>query len=177
MKLEASKKRKYTRRTVMALLLAGLGVAQNVPLLPVFYGARAYVLIPFAVCVAALDTPSAAILYAAIAGAAWDFTSSPHGFHAIYFTCIAFAVSMLLRYVMNYNFWTMSLFLLVSVAGEAIMRWLANYAAPGIPGMGQVFMTTFLPSCVYTLALTPFVFLLVRRIVRVTSKKRGGVVA
>ncbi|MCL2105883.1 MAG: hypothetical protein FWH26_02295 [Oscillospiraceae bacterium] len=176
MPLEPLKRKKYLRRAMLALTVFLFAMAQNVPWFPVIYGASALPLIPLVVAIAVLDQEAAAVLFGAMAGVLWDVTSLSRGWHAIYLTVAAFACAMLMRYILNRNLLTVLLLNLAAAALYLIPRWMAEYPRND-PMLVPMLLRHSLPTLAYTLLLSPLIYLLVRRIVRSTSRRQGGVLA
>ena len=175
MRFSLLKRKKYLRRILLAFLVLLTAMAQNVPWLPGLWGARALPLLPLAVAIAVLDQEDPAILFAALAGLLWDICVPGFPWNAIYLTAAAFACAMLMRYVLNHNWLTVSLLSLLTAAGHLLLRWFLD--TRGLDGALHALLRHTLPNLAYTLALAPLCYALVRLIVRQTSRRQRGVLA
>ena len=179
MALTKPQKRKYFRRALLGILVLITAMAQNVPWLPVLFGgARAFPLLLLVVAIAFYDQPVPAVLYGALAGVIWDVSSPNAAFHGIYLTMIAFACAMLMRYVLNKNFFTIAMLSFGTTTIYLIIRWFIDFAV--LPGLTPAQLTLpllheSLPSLGYTLLFAPLMFTLVSLIVRRTSRKQVSV--
>jgi len=180
MKITPQQKRKYLRRGLLGLLVLFTAMAQNVLWLPVIYGARALPLLPLVVAIAIYDQPVPAIIYGALAGAAWDVSSASGGYHAIYLAIAAFACAMGMRYFLNKNFFTVLLLAFAVVSIYLIVHWFTVFAV--LPNLTPAQITLpllreALPSLGYTMLLAPLCFTLVSIAVRRTSRRQRRVKA
>jgi len=149
-----------------------------VPWLPAVYGARALPLLPVVAAIAIYDQPVSAIFYGAFAGVLCDLAIASRGFHAIYFTCAAFACAMLLRYFLNRNVFSIALLSFGITVLYLLLRWFADFAA--LPNLSSAertlpLLTESLPNLVYTMILVPLCVTLVRVIIKRTSRRQSGV--
>jgi len=173
MNITKLQQKRILRRALLGLLVFLTAMAQNVPWLPVVYGARGFPLLPLVVAIAFYDQPVPAILYAALAGILWDISFG--GYHAIYLTLIAFLCAVVMRYFLNRNFITISLLSLATAIVYFLVRWFATYAF--LPGLTPLqitapLLTESLPNLGYTMLMTPLMFFLVSLIVRRTSRRQ-----
>ena len=177
MKLTILQRRKYLRRILLALLVLFIAMAQNVPWLPVIYGARALPLLPLIVAIAIYDQPVPAVLYGAFAGAIWD-VSALGGYHAIYLTLTAFGCAMSMRYFLNRNIFTIALLSFATTTLYLLVRWFVDFAT--LPALSPAQLTLpllreALPTLGYTMLMVPICFTLVNITVRRTSRRQREV--
>lgn len=173
--MHKTKRNKYLRRLTLGLLVFITAMAQNVPWLPAIFGARGLPLIPLAVAIAVLEQEVPAILFGTMAGLCWDFSGeSLRGWHAIFLTAVAFLCAALMRYVLNRNALTVTLLSLAATALYLAARWAydALFIAPELAASSALLF--YLPRLAYTMALLPACYLLVRSVVRKTSRKQVG---
>ena len=175
MRFDTLKRKKYIRRTLLGLLVFLTAMAQNVPWLPGIFGGRALPLLPLTVAIAVLDREIAAMLLGALAGLLWDLVTPGFPWNALYLTAVAFACAMLMRYVLNRNWLTVSLLTLLTSAGHFLLRWAIDFH--GYEGAAHALLRCTLPGLAYTLLLAPLCYALVLAIVRRTSRKQRGVLA
>ena len=170
-----NQQKKYFRRTLLGLLVLLIAMAQNALWFPVVYGARAFPLIPLVAAIAFYDQPIPAILYGALAGVIWDAASPAGAYHGIYLTIAAFACTMLMRYILNRNVFTIALLSFGATSIFLIIRWFISYAF--LPDLTpaqliSLLLNESLPALGYTMLLTPLMFTLVSIIVRRTSRRQ-----
>ena len=175
MRFDTLKRKKYLRRILLTFLVFLTAMAQNVPWLPGILGVHALPLLPLTVAIAVLDQEVPAILFGAFAGLLWDISIPGLPWNAIYPTAAAFACAMLMRYVLNHNWLTVSLLSLITAAGHLLLRWFLD--THGMDHAAWALARYTLPSLAYTLLLVPLCYALVRLIVRKTSRRQRGVLA
>ena len=175
MRLTTLKRKKYLRRILLTVLVFLTAMAQNVPWLPGLWGGRALPLLPLTVAIAVLDQEVPAILFGAFAGLLWDISTPGLPWNAIYLVCAAFICAMLMRYTLNHNWLTVSLLSFFTSAGHIFLRWFIDIRS--LDGALYALLRYTLPSLAYTLLLAPLCYLLVRSIVRKTSRRQRGVLA
>ncbi|MDR2647582.1 MAG: rod shape-determining protein MreD [Oscillospiraceae bacterium] len=177
MPLSKNQRKLYLRRVILAVFVVFTAMAQNVPWLPAIFGIRALPLIPLVVTIAVLDTEPAAIGAGFFAGVFWDLSANAHGLHAIFCTCTAFAVAMLMRYLLNRNRIAVFLLSACAVAFYLFAHWMTAHVFSGHDLPIYLFVRYYLPSFVYTILFLPIDYLLVNAVVRRTSRRKGGVLA
>ncbi|MDR1928188.1 MAG: rod shape-determining protein MreD [Oscillospiraceae bacterium] len=177
MPIGKQKRKQYLRRVLLTLLVLLTAMAQNVPWLPAIFGLRALPLLPLTVAIAILEQEIPAVLFAALGGLSWDLAADSHGLHALFLTATGFLCAMLLRYLLNRNWQTVALLSAAVSAGYLFLRWALEFAFPGRDLAMAVLLRSVLPSAAYTMLFCPFFYLLVRHIVRRTSRRQRGVLA
>lgn len=177
--LDQHKKNKYLRRALLGALVFFVAMVQNVPWLPVVFGAQAFPLVPLVVAIAFFDQPVSAVLYGAIAGVLWDAMSPVGGYHGFYLTIVAFACAIGMRYFFNRNFVTITITSLSAVGLYLLARWFIGFATMGFPSAEIIYplWRYMLPSFGYTMLFTPLCFLLVGAIIKRTAKRQQKVIA
>ncbi|MDR3313374.1 MAG: rod shape-determining protein MreD [Oscillospiraceae bacterium] len=169
------KRNRYLRRLLLGLLVLFAAMAQNVPWLPAFFGVRALLLLPLVVSIAVLEQEVPAICFGALAGLLWDVSAQdPRGWHALFLTVIAFICAMLMRYLFNCNLLTVGLLGFAAAALYLFARWALDSLVPGVGLDFEALLRFYLPRLVYTMALLPLCYWLVRAVVRKTSRRQVG---
>ncbi|MDR0530465.1 MAG: hypothetical protein LBG83_00130 [Oscillospiraceae bacterium] len=184
------KRKKYLRRALLGALVLLTAMAQHVPWLPVVSGVYALPLLPLVISIAALDQDISAIFFGAFAGLLWDCNTVGFGWNSLYLTTVAFAVAMLMRYVLNRNRLSLALLHLLAVSIYILQRWFLDYLLLALRPAAfgwldtaasrqllreqalRVLLRSALPSLLYTLLLAPLLYALVLLIVRRTSRKQ-----
>ena len=175
--LDQHTKNKYLRRALLGLLVFITAIAQNVPWLPVVFGARAFPLLPLIAAIAFYDQPTAAVIYGAFAGVLWDVMSPVGGYHGIYLTIVAFACAMSIRYFFNRNFVTIAIMSLSTAVLYLLVHWFIAYATLELPASELLYplWRYALPNLGYTMLLVPLMFTLVSAAVKRTSRRNIAV--
>ncbi len=157
-----------TERTTKYCLYAGLillaALLQNV-LSPYFAigGARCFVLVPAAVMLGLNEDEKAAALYGLLGGAALDMTSAQtRCFHAVFLMLACYLASVLVTFIFRSTFYYNMLASGLSIVLYCLLYWLLFVLLKSPTGAGYVLVRFYLPSAVYTAAVTPFVYLLLQ---------------
>ncbi len=158
------------RRGIFVLLILAAHLLQNTPgAFPSVFGVRAYFLLSLTVCLGLFEREIAGALFGAFAGVLWDSVSPlGDGFHALLFMLIGAACGILINTIMRNNLITAML-----LSGLAHVLYVSLYViffvvAEGVDGAGWLFARYYLPSVLFSVLLTPLVYLLVRAVMRRT---------
>lgn len=162
------------RRGIFALLILAAYLVQSaVDGTLEFFGVRAWFLLTFTVCLGLFERETAGAAFGLFAGALWDFVSpSGDGFHAFLFMAIGAACGILINTVMRNNLVTALL-----LNGIAHLLYISLYIvffvlAEGVDSAGWLFVRFYLPSAVFSVLLTPVIYLLVRAVMNRTKLRR-----
>lgn len=154
--------KKAGRLASVAAVVLILSVLQNTPgWFPSFFGAKAYLLIPAVVSVSIFEKDIGGIFFGLFAGALWDVSASGSDYYAIFLVVAGFACGSLLNSVMRPNILTNLLLTSVWTAVFCVGHWLLRYVIGGIGSAPHALLTYYLPSFIWTVALSPVVFLIV----------------
>lgn len=176
MRLTAEKKRVIKRRALYAAVIVGVSLLQNTPgLFPVIFSARAFLLIPAVVCIAMFEGPVAGLWLGLLAGLAWDAAGAqPFALHAVFLTAAGYAAGVLVSAVMRNNLVSAALLGSAALALYCLVRWLASALTGGASGLLASLAGFYLPSFVYSFALTPVFYIFIRAVyIGSVRKKRG----
>lgn len=170
----ADNKKLYIRRTLFISLLVLTAVFQHTKgAIPAVFGARAFLLIPLTVCIAMSEKSLGGLSFGLLAGVLWDFaTVRGDGFYAIMLTLAGYVAGSATVYLMRNNIFSALILsagasLFVSVGYWFIFIFLAGYESAG-----EILLSFYLPSAIYTLAFTAVYYYMVRFIVKVTTDKK-----
>lgn len=128
--------------------------------------------LPFAVCIAMFDSQLAGGLFGLLAGILCDTSSNVlFGFQSILYLLICTAVGLLVVYFMQPSVTNSLIFVGCGFAGRLLLEYFFYYAMWGYDNAYLILLQRMLPNLLYTLALTPLWFLLVRRLHRFFQEK------
>lgn len=155
-------KNKYIRYGIYAILIVVVAILQNtVGFPPAVFGARAFILLPVCVSIAMYEREIAAAVFGVIAGVLWDVSSASDGFNAVVLLILCAVCSLLISHFMRNNVLTSLVLCSGSVVAYSLIYVFVNITASGA-GVGiKQFLTFYLPSCIYTLVLTPVFYFIV----------------
>ena len=146
------------------LLMVILYVLQTDPNLFAIAGVKPGLVLPFAVCIAMFDSQLAGGLFGLLAGILCDTSSNVlFGFQSILYLLICTAVGLLVTNSL--------IFVGCGFAGRLLLEYFFCYAMWGYDNAYLILLQRMLPNLLYTLALTPLWFLLVRRLHRFFQEK------
>ena len=172
MTIETHRKKKILRRLCLALMLLLLSVLQNTDgFFPQIFGVRALLLIPCVVCAAMYERDICGMLLGLFAGALWDVFASGASFNALYLTAVGFICGSLINTIMRNNIFTSAILSALFSAIYVLGYWLFNFIIPGLDSAGYMLCRYYLPSFLYTVALSPVFFLMVRAIEKKFSEE------
>lgn len=162
----------YIRRGVLALMILVAAILQNTAhMLPTIFGARAFLLIPVVVCISMFEKDVSSTIFGAFAGVLWDVSScSSTGFNTIMMMIIATSCGFLIHYLMRNNMVTATLLTSVALIFYSLVYWLMFSVSDNASDNAFKLLTFFLPSCVYSLALMPPTYVIIRSFLK---KLRG----
>ena len=164
MVLRAENKNLYIRRALLALLILFVAALQNTAgLFPSVLGVRALLLIPLVVCVSMHERDIAGLFFGLFAGLLWDCvaTGTPQ-YNALMLATIGFVCGALIEQMMRNNLVTALLLTVAAVFLYNTGYWLINFVLRGYDHVFSVYLTFYLPSMVYTAALMPLFYYMVR---------------
>ena len=170
----ADNKNLYIRRALFVLFLVIAAAFQHTDgAIPAIFGAKALVLIPLTVCIAMHEKSMGCLSFGILAGALWDFaTVRGDGFYAVVMALVGYAAGALTVYVVRNNI--LSALILSSGASVLVtgVYWFVFIFLKGYEGAGNILWNFYLPSAVYSAALTAVYYYPVRFIVRLTTDKK-----
>ncbi|MBR3439733.1 MAG: hypothetical protein IKH13_09560 [Clostridia bacterium] len=154
--------KKAGRLASVAVLVLIMSVLQNTPgWFPSFFGAKAYLLIPSVVSVAIFEKDIGGIFFGLFAGALWDICASGSDYYAIFLVVAGFVCGSLLNNIMRPNILTNLLLSAVWTAVFCVGHWILRYIVGGLDNSVHALITYYLPSFIWTVALSPVIFLIV----------------
>ncbi len=159
--MELSYRDKTIKYTVYCLVLTAAAILQNVfaARLEIF-GARCFIVLPVAVIIALYEHEWAASLLGLFAGAMLDMFSAQHRGYSCFFLMLAcFTLSALVEYLFRNNFQFSMLASAAVIIIYVLLYWILYVLIPSKEGAGTVLAHFYIPSIIYTLAVTPVIYL------------------
>ena len=156
-----SKRQQTIKYIFYCLIILICDLLQNVSgLFPEIYGAVSIIL------AMGEDERNGALL-GLFAGLLWDLTSGVHmGFNCIYIMLMCFFSSALVTYIARNIFITNIVSITVTTVLYAFIYWLFFIIIKGVSGGEMTLVTFYLPCVIYTLVLTPIIYLILKPIKR-----------
>lgn len=157
---------KIKKYAVYALLLLFLHLIQNsLRIFPAIFGIRPVLLISAAICIAMYEGEIAGAAAGLFAGALWDtVTVSADGYNALFLTVACALCGAVMRIFLRNNIltyiWINSIVTVIYFATYVIFF----ITSQGIDGGLMLFFRFYLPMAVYSVILTPFWYLIIRKI-------------
>lgn len=170
----ADNKKLYIRRALFIGLIVLTAVFQHTKgAVPSLFGARAFLLIPLAVCISMSEKSLGGLSFGLLAGVLWDFaTVRGDGFYALMLTLAGYTAGAAVVYLMRNNIF--SALILSSGASLFISTayWFVFIFLKGYEGAWSILFSYYIPSAIYTSAFTAVYYYLVKFIVKVTTDKK-----
>lgn len=159
-----TKNQKLTKYVIYCLIILGFDLLQNVKgLFPEIFGARCFLLLPVTVILAMGEDEKNGALLGLFAGLLWDLTSGVHlGFNCIYIMVMCFFAAALVTYVARDTFITNALSSVITILIYGVLYWLFFIIIKGVDGGEMTIFTFYIPSMLYTVLITPIVWLILR---------------
>lgn len=163
---------KHVLYTLIILLLYTL---QTTPGLFVIMGAKPMLVFPAAIAIAMLEGEFVGGIYGAFAGLLCDLSGSLlFGFNGLVLAVFCIAAGLLVIYLMHSNTGGAVLFVFVTMLVRGGIEYLFGYGMWGYENVWKVFSGHILPVILYTVAVTPLIFWLLRRLCRRFHKLLAG---
>lgn len=128
-------------------------------------GARCFLLLPVCMILGAGEDERFAAVIALVGGMLWDLSTAVHlGFNAIYMCIMCFFGAALITYIIRNTFITNFIFSTVFIIIYCVLYWLFFIIIKDVRGAELSLFTFYLPSALYTIVVTPFIYLILRPI-------------
>ena len=147
---------------IYAAVILAAALLQNTLLLHFsLFGAHCFLLIPVCVIIGIGEDERAAALCGLFAGALWDMVSAQHmGFGAIMLMLMCFVSAGLAVFVFRNTFLYHLVCAAAAVLVYVLFYWLLFVMLGGGEGSAAALPYFYLPSALYTIIVTPLVYLL-----------------
>jgi hypothetical protein len=164
MVLRAENKNLYIRRALLALLILFVAALQNTAgLFPSVLGVRALLLYRWwsaSVCTSGTSRGCSSACSRGFYGTVWR--RERRRYNALMLATIGFVCGALIEHLMRNNLVTALLLTVAAVFLYNTGYWLINFVLRGYDHVFSVYLTFYLPSMVYTAALMPLFYYMVR---------------
>ncbi|MCC8023409.1 MAG: rod shape-determining protein MreD [Clostridiales bacterium] len=154
------------RQFVLGLLVVFAALLQNAPKpLPDAGFARIFLVVPLVVAIAMFEGETAGMIIGLTGGFLLDMVSAQHmGFHCFFLPVAALLCARLVNHMIKNTLLTYLLLHAITLVAYVGLYWLIVYMfARGGAGASFLF-TLYLPSAVFTWAVSPFFYLFLRYI-------------
>lgn len=164
--MDLSYKQRTLKVVIYLVLTALAALIQNTAGLTLeIGGARCFLLLPVCMILGAGEDERFAAVIALVGGMLWDLSTAVHlGFNAIYMCIMCFFGAALITYIIRNTFITNFIFSTVFIIIYCILYWLFFIIIKDVRGAELSLFTFYLPSALYTIVLTPFIYLILRPI-------------
>ncbi len=161
--MELSKKEKTIKYILYALVIVAAALLQNVFSFRFeICGARCFILIPAAVILSVNEDEKTAALIGLFAGVLWDAVSVQHmGFNFVFLMLACYTVSALVVFIFRGTFRYCLAASAITALAYCLIYWLLFVFIGGGEGKVIAFFAFYLPSAVYTSAVSAVVYALV----------------
>lgn len=170
--MDLSYKQKTTKAVIYCVIVALAALIQNTAGLTIeIAGARCFLLLPVCMILGTGEDERFAAFLALFGGLLWDLSSSVHmGFNSIFMCILCFFGSALVTYILRNTFITNFIFSAVSIFLYCFLYWLFFIIIKDIKGAELTFFTFYIPCAVYTLIVTPLIYICLRPIKKALNK-------
>lgn len=164
--MDLSYKQRTLKVVIYLVLTALAALIQNTAGLTLeIGGARCFLLLPVCMILGAGEDERFAAVIALVGGMLWDLSTAVHlGFNAIYMCIMCFFCAALITYIIRNTFITNFIFSTVFIIIYCVLYWLFFIIIKDVRGAELSLFTFYLPSALYTIVLTPFIYLILRPI-------------
>ena len=165
--------RKKIRKTILyILIIAVAAIIQNTKGLTIeIGGARCFLLLPVTIMLSMGEDEGFAGILGLIGGLFWDLNSAVHlGFNAAFMCISCFGCAALVIYIIRNTFISNFVFSTLSAFVYAFLYWLCFIIIKGVHGAELSLFSFYLPSAVYTMIITPFVWIIINPIKKALDK-------
>lgn len=164
--MEVNKIHKYFRWLIYIFELYFLYSLEQTPALSVgFFGVRPLALIPAFVSIALFEKEYTGMAFGVFTGILMDFSfGNPLGIYALLLCVLGYVLGVLSTYFFRSNFWTALMSTTVITSAIVALRFYFNYILPEFKNKSFAWMNFCVPVIIYSIALTPIIFLFNRSI-------------
>ena len=157
---------------VYSLLLLFLYVLQTTPGLFVIFGQKPMIVVPFAICIAMFEGEFVGGLFGAFAGLLCDIAGGMlFGFNGLFVAFFCIVTGLVVIYLMHCNPGAAFFFTLITMLVRGSVEFLFGYAIWNHPNVWRIFTNHTLPVILYTAAVAPLLFFLVKKIFLAFDKR------
>jgi len=156
------------RSIIIISLIFAAAIIQTAPrLLPELFGGRVFLLIPVVVSICMFQSVFSGAAAGILAGAVWDISAgTPDGFLALLFGAAGFGIAFLSQKYIKNNIKTALLFSAAASLVFIASRIFFNLFYFNFTDTVYFFLSVYWPSFILTMAVSPFVYWFIRRILK-----------
>lgn len=170
--MDLSYRKKISKTIIYILIIAASAIIQNTNGLTIeIGGARCFLLIPVTIMLSMGEDEGFAGILGLIGGLFWDLNSAVHfGFNAAFMCITCFFCAAFVTYIIRNTFISNFVFSVLSAFIYAFLYWLFFIIIKGVHGAELSLFSFYLPSAIYTMAATPFIWFFINWIKKKLDK-------
>ena len=164
--------RRYMKGIVYGVVLVVASILQSLPhFIPSFGGSKPLLMIPVVVCLAMFEGPVGGAVIGIAGGFLWDlFSDRLLGFNSLLLLMICCACGLLTRLLIRNKLLSSLLMTAGAVFVQGILDWFFNYVITSQDSPFFELCHYTLPNMLYTMILTPLVYIIIYRVARFLKK-------
>lgn len=161
-----TKSQRVSKYFFYGLIILLCDLLQNVAgLFPEIMGARCFLILPASIILSMGEDEKGAAILGFFAGLLWDLTSGVHmGFNCIFIMIMCFFSAALITYIVRDTFITNMIASIFTTIIYCLLYWLFFIIIKGVDGGEMTLLTFYIPCMIYTIALTPVMWLILKPI-------------
>ena len=170
--MDLSYRIKIRKTLLYILIIAAAAIVQNTKGLTIeIGGARCFLLLPVTIMLSMGEDEGFAGILGLIGGLFWDLNSAVHlGFSAAFMCISCFCCAALVTYIIRNTFISNFVFSTFSAFVYVFLYWLFFIIIKGVHGAELSLFSFYLPSAIYTMVITPLVWLIINPIKKALDK-------
>ena len=170
--MDLSYRKKISKTIIYILIIAVSAIIQNTNGLTIeIGGARCFLLLPVTIMLSMGEDEGFAGILGLVGGLFWDLNSAVHfGFNAAFMCITCFFCAAFVTYIIRNTFISNVVFSVLSAFIYAFLYWLFFIIIKGVHGAELSLFSFYLPSAIYTMAATPFIWFFINWIKKKLDK-------
>lgn len=149
---------------IYSLILFLFYILQTMPGLFSLWGVKPVLVFSLVVTVSMFEDVLPSAIFGTVAGLLWDISSDKlFGFNGLIFLLICMTVSLICIYYLRSKLLNSLMFVAAAAIFQGLIEYVFYYVLWGYADAYKILLLHILPTALYTTAVTPLVFLLVRR--------------
>lgn len=146
------------------LLLLVFYTLQTTPGLFQIMGVKPVLIVPFALCVSMFEGELGGAVIGILTGLLWDVSSGRLlGYNGLMMMAFCIVVALLVMYLMRANWLNTVLLCGAVMLVQGLLDFVFYYVMWGYSGVSAILVQVILPTALYTVLISPLMFLLVRK--------------
>ncbi len=170
--MDLSYKQRISKAVTYVIIISLAALIQNTQgLTPEIGGARCFLILPVCMIIGIGEDELLAGILGLFGGMLWDLTSAQHyGFNAGFICLFCFFCAALVTYYVRATFLTGFIFSAAEIFTYCLLYWLFFIIFKGMHGAELTLFSFYIPSAIYTIAITPIVWLCLSPIKKALNK-------